>query len=578
MTLPNIRINAQVPFPSLVKGSGPITLTKTSGIWTVALDFIDLPVLATVDLTHKFMLVYDNVTGSFLNTSVANLLGLGLQFNNTASTTALVNGNNNNVPLPTPAGTNFARITGPSGAFTITGVAAGQDGQELRLYNTTAQNMTIANSSASSTAGNRILTQTGADMTVVAGGVVTLKYDVTAGFWFVLSYSNVLLSPSFIGTPTAPTAAAGTNTTQLATTAFVETEIANLINPNLIINGGMEVSQFNGASAVAAINGYLVDQWGISNVGTQVVTGQQVVDAPPGFEYSIKATVTTANAAPGASDVSHINTRIEGYRTARLGFGAAGASQISIGFWVKANRTGTYSGAIRNNSFNRSYPFNFTINVSATWEYKTITIPGDVTGTWLTTNGIGFTFNITLMSGSSLVGTANTWAASNFVGVTGTINGVASVTDYMQVTGVSLIPGAEPVSSAMSPAYVLPFDMVLELCQRYYEKSFDYATIPAQNVGNDTGEWNWVAVSAGATTNRSPRLSYKVRKRAAATLTYFNPAAANANVRDETVAADCGAVTQSSNTEAGVRVQTVGAVGTVVGDNLGIHWVADARL
>lgn len=39
-----------------------------------------------------------------------------------------------------------------------------------------------------------------------------------------------LASPAFTGTPTAPTAAAGTNNTQLATTAFVQAAVSSLVN------------------------------------------------------------------------------------------------------------------------------------------------------------------------------------------------------------------------------------------------------------------------------------------------------------------------------------------------------------
>jgi hypothetical protein len=45
-----------------------------------------------------------------------------------------------------------------------------------------------------------------------------------------LALKAPLASPALTGTPTAPTAIAGTNTTQLATTEFVKTEITNLID------------------------------------------------------------------------------------------------------------------------------------------------------------------------------------------------------------------------------------------------------------------------------------------------------------------------------------------------------------
>jgi hypothetical protein len=43
MTLPvRIRINAQFPFPTLVTSSGPVTITKQNGIWSVGLSFANI--------------------------------------------------------------------------------------------------------------------------------------------------------------------------------------------------------------------------------------------------------------------------------------------------------------------------------------------------------------------------------------------------------------------------------------------------------------------------------------------------------------------------------------------------------
>lgn len=64
----------------------------------------------------------------------------------------------------------------------------------------------------------------------VAGktGAVTLtSADVGLGNVTNESKATMFTSPALTGTPTAPTAAAGTNTTQLATTAFVTTAVAN---------------------------------------------------------------------------------------------------------------------------------------------------------------------------------------------------------------------------------------------------------------------------------------------------------------------------------------------------------------
>jgi hypothetical protein len=236
------------------------------------------------------------------------------------------------------------------------------------------------------------------------------------------------------------------------------------------INGAMIVDQEHAGALVAAATSYVVDGWIVTKSGTVVVAGQQVSDAPPNFTNSLKVTVTTAEASLGASDYAVIVQQLEGYRVARLSFGNANALPVSIGFWVKAHRAGTYSGSTRNGANNRAYPFNFTINASDTWEYKTVTIPGDTTGTWLATTGIGLSICFAVATGSSLTGTANTWVASNLLGVTGTTNGVAATSDVFQLTGVTVLPGTEVPSSDRSALIVRPYDVELQLARRYYEQ------------------------------------------------------------------------------------------------------------
>lgn len=240
-------------------------------------------------------------------------------------------------------------------------------------------------------------------------------------------------------------------------------------------NGAMTVSQqFAGVATTGMLNTNrnVVDGWYFGVIGAAVLTGQQVADAPPGYINSVKATVTTADATMAAGSYAYIGQRIEGFRTASLAFGTASKSPIAIGFWVKANRVGTYSGAVRNSAFNRSYPFPFTINASLTWEFKTVTIPGDSTGAWLTNNGVGLELDITIASGSTFRGTANTWAAANLLATTGTINGVAATSDTFQLTGVVVIPGTTVPSAARAPFIMRSYDQELMAVKRYYQVSY----------------------------------------------------------------------------------------------------------
>lgn len=99
---------------------------------------------------------------------------------------ALANGLNSNIATPAFA---HVRITGPTGAFSVGGLTGGVDGRIVRLYNTVSQTMTIVNEDASSTAGNRITTLTGANIVlrVTARSYVSLRYDATESRWIVES-------------------------------------------------------------------------------------------------------------------------------------------------------------------------------------------------------------------------------------------------------------------------------------------------------------------------------------------------------------------------------------------------------
>jgi hypothetical protein len=199
--------------------------------------------------------------------------------------------------------------------------------------------------------------------------------------------------------------------------------------------------------------------------------------------------VGTANASPAASDYLQIVQYIEGYRIARLAFGTATARPITLAFWVKAHRTGTYSGSISNNASGgaaRFYTFTFTLSVADTWEYKTVTIPGDVTGTWQTTNVSGLVLSVCIMSGSTYLGTPNVWGSTSYVGATGQINGVAATSDVFYITGVVVLPGTQAPTAAQSPLIMRPYDQELMTCFRYWRR-FNLGSAGYKNAGNTTG-------------------------------------------------------------------------------------------
>jgi hypothetical protein len=243
------------------------------------------------------------------------------------------------------------------------------------------------------------------------------------------------------------------------------------------VNGAMEVSQENGTSSLTLTatgslqTKYLVDGVMAAYHGTFVAAGQQVTDAPTGYRNSLKFTVSTAQASLGANDELLVLIPVEGVRAARLALGTASAASISLGFWVKTHRTGTYSGSLRNSAKTRSYPFTFAVNAADTWEFKTAAFAGDTGSTWLSDTGVGFYLNICVAGGSSRIGTAAAWAGSDYTGATGTTNGVAATSDTFQITGLIVLPGIELPAYDRAPFIMRPFDQEILLCQRYWRSA-----------------------------------------------------------------------------------------------------------
>ena len=234
---------------------------------------------------------------------------------------------------------------------------------------------------------------------------------------------------------------------------------------NKIINGAMVIDQRNaGASVTPTSGGYQIDRYQTFTESSDgVFTVQRVADAPAGFINSAKITVTTADASIGASQRYLFLQNIEGFNVADLGFGAAGASAVTVSFWVKASVTGAFGGSLSNAAFNRTYPFSYTINSASTWEHKKITIAGDTSGTWSTDNSVGLRVMFGIGVGSSNSGSANAWAGAGYYQPTGAVNLISTLNATLNITGVQL-----EVGSTATDFESRSYGEELALCQRYF--------------------------------------------------------------------------------------------------------------
>jgi hypothetical protein len=235
---------------------------------------------------------------------------------------------------------------------------------------------------------------------------------------------------------------------------------------NRIINGDMTIDQRNaGAEVNPAVNAtYYLDRWVVGQlVSGKFKIGQNAgaVTPPAGFTNYLGCT-SISSYSVGAGDYLGVIQKIEGFNTADLGWGTANASTVTLSFWVRSSLTGTFSGSILNSASSRSYIFSYSIPSANTWTYVSATIPGDTSGTWLTTNGTGIEVYFNLGSGSGYNAPAGFWNGLGYRGVTGGVSVVGTNNATWYVTGVQLEKG----SVATSFDY-LPYGTELALCQRY---------------------------------------------------------------------------------------------------------------
>jgi hypothetical protein len=234
---------------------------------------------------------------------------------------------------------------------------------------------------------------------------------------------------------------------------------------NRIINGAMVISQSAAGTSVTfdgSATKFPVDRFGGFEDTDGEMTGQQDSSAPSGFKSSVKLTTTTADASLGATQRVIFRQLIEGLNVYDLAWGTVSAATVTISFWVRSSLTGTHGGAVTNGAQDRSYPFNYSISVADTWEQKSITIAGDTSGTWLTTNGIGIRLIFGMGVGSTYSGTAGAWAGTRYESATGAVSVIGTLSATWYVTGVQLEKG----STATSFDY-RPYTLEEQLCQRY---------------------------------------------------------------------------------------------------------------
>jgi hypothetical protein len=257
-------------------------------------------------------------------------------------------------------------------------------------------------------------------------------------------------------------------TSEIANNAITPAKLANggqeLGMRNRIINGDMRIDQRN-AGASGTANAYTVDRWQLAASLNTKGTWQQnagAVTPPTGFSNYLGFT-SNSSYSTAATDYFLFRQPIEGFNFADFSWGTANAKAVTVSFWVRSSLTGTFAVNFSNSAGTRTYPATYTISSANTWEQKSITVPGDTTGTWVgSTNGVGLYLDFAMGVGSTYSGTANSWNAGLFLSATGAVSVVGTNGATFYITGVQLEAG-----SVASPFERRDYGRELMMCQRY---------------------------------------------------------------------------------------------------------------
>ena len=231
-----------------------------------------------------------------------------------------------------------------------------------------------------------------------------------------------------------------------ASAAIASTKLSGITSPaafrNLIINGDMQVAQRSTSLSSITTGGYkTLDRYylGLTTLGTW--TQSQSTDVPSGYGFanSLKMDNTTADASPAAGDLCFITQIIEGQNLQYLKKGTANASSLTVSFWVKSTKTGTFIVELYDYINNRSISKSYTVSASNTWEFKTVTFAGDTTGTITNSNVAGIELNFWLGAGSnytsgSLQTSWGSYTAANRA--VGQVNCADSTSNDFLITGI----------------------------------------------------------------------------------------------------------------------------------------------
>ena len=218
-------------------------------------------------------------------------------------------------------------------------------------------------------------------------------------------------------------------------------------------------------------------------------------------------------------------------------------------------------------SATRSYVTEVTVDNPNVWQRVRVTADlADLVGPWGIGSALGAEMTITLLAGFNWQTVSNTWQAGDFLATSAQCNAAFALNNTVFVSQVQVVDG-ETVGDFTPAGATIAQET--EMCQRYFEKSYDMGTVPgtASMLGRNLDH------SVGTSWQLSTR--FTTRKRTTPIVAVYSPnTGAVGMAYAEDGAADFSA-SISSQSQTGFVVSGTISPGNSHGS---VQWTADAEL
>lgn len=335
---------------------------------------------------------------------------------------------------------------------------------------------------------------------------------------------------------------------------------SELENKNKIVNGAMNIWQRGSTLVFTTTPTYLCDRFAGKKSGTLTTAYmERTADAPAGFNYALRFGRPNGSTQIGEMRIYHC-------LTTKNSVWAKGQT-VTFSLYYKRGSTNSSTTALV--IFGGSGNDQSVVDAStASWNMFTpLYTNSSDSGTFSpTTSWQRFEGNFTVPTNTNQIG-------FYVSGLEEPSAPTAGSDEFFYITGFQLELG-----SVASKFEQKTYEADYAACLPYYEKSFYATTTPAQNAGVNSGAWMFPSTKAGASVVASNQIRFETRKRYTPTITTYNPAAANSQPRDVSIAADCSGVGTQDVTDSGFVLYCTANAGTSVGNQIKVHWTADSEL